>query len=309
MVVVDLFYVRNHLPVPEVDPATYELEISGIGVKEVVLKLKDLDKYKTYTITAAIQCAGNRRSEMSKVKPVKGLNWGQAAIGNAEWSGPRLYDVLTDAGLKVDQPGVHHIQFEGLDTDPANVPYGASIPIEKAMDPNGDVILATKMNGQPLSRDHGFPVRVIVPGVVGARNVKWLGKIVVSGEESKSHWQQNDYKGFCPSVDWDTVDFSKAPAIQELPVISGICDPIEGESVTLRDGKLKVRGELLRDNFQQVRVTCLFLDTFITSFDPRLPILSVCHLQKLKADYEGCMISTCVSRLMAPLIQNVYAII
>lgn len=68
------------------------------------------------------------------------------------------------------------LQFEGLDTDVSNVPYGASIPFEKAIDPKGDVILAFEMNGKPISRDHGFPVRAVVPGVVGARNVKWLGK-------------------------------------------------------------------------------------------------------------------------------------
>ena len=56
------------------------------------------------------------------------------------------------------------------------MPYGSSIPIEKALDPHGDVILAYEMNGEPIPRDHGYPVRVIVPGVVGARNVKWLGK-------------------------------------------------------------------------------------------------------------------------------------
>lgn len=67
------------------------------------------------------------------------------------------------------------MQFEGLDTDPANAPYGASIPVAKLLNPYSDVILAYEMNGEPLPPDHGFPVRIIVPGVVGARNVKWLG--------------------------------------------------------------------------------------------------------------------------------------
>lgn len=66
------------------------------------------------------------------------------------------------------------------------------------MDPRGDVILAYEMNGVPLPRDHGYPLRVIVPGVVGARNVKWLGRILISTKESDSHWQQGDYKGRKP---------------------------------------------------------------------------------------------------------------
>ncbi len=62
------------------------------------------------------------------------------------------------------------------------------------MDPKNDVLIAFEMNGAPLPRDHGFPVRVVAPGVVAARSVKWLTKITLSNEESKSHWQQNDYK-------------------------------------------------------------------------------------------------------------------
>lgn len=186
-------------------------------------------------------CGGNRRSEMAEIKPVKGLSWGPGAVGNAEWSGARLRDVL--AKLKVQNNETWHVQFEGFDTDPTSNPYGASIPLTKAMDERGDVILAYEMNGKPLSRDHGFPLRVIVPGVVGARSVKWLAKIVVSPNESDSHWQQNDYKAFSPSTDWDTVDFKKSPAIQNMPITSAICNPLNGNTVKVdENGMVTVKG-------------------------------------------------------------------
>lgn len=68
------------------------------------------------------------------------------------------------------------------------------------------------------------------------------GRIILSENESDAHWQQNDYKGFSPNVDWDTVDFKKSPAIQELPVISAICEPAEGQKVKVVDGKIRLRG-------------------------------------------------------------------
>lgn len=81
----DLFFVRNHLPVPNVDPAEYILEVKGQGLEPVRLTLDDLrSKFKQYTVTASVQCAGNRRSELAQVKAVKGLNWTGGAIGNAE---------------------------------------------------------------------------------------------------------------------------------------------------------------------------------------------------------------------------------
>ncbi|GLV31930.1 shopper [Carabus blaptoides fortunei] len=239
----DVFYVRNHLPVPVVDPASYELDIEIEGKQKVVtLTLEQLKKFPKHTVTATIMCAGNRRSEMTKVKPVKGLSWGFAAVGNAQWSGPRLRDILVSLGVNEDEVKFKHVQFEGLDTDPTNAPYGSSIPFHKAMDRHGDVILAYEMNGEPLPRDHGYPVRVVVPGTVGARNVKWLGRIIVSSCESEAFWQQNDYKGFSPNVDWDTVDFKQSPAIQQLPVISAICVPQAGDTVTIQDGCVVVKG-------------------------------------------------------------------
>ncbi len=128
----------------------------------------------------------------------------------------------------------------GADKDIEGVPYEASIPAATAFDPRKDVLLAFEMNGKELPLDHGYPIRVIVPGVVGARNVKWVTKIIVSKKESDSHWQQNDYKSFNPSVDWETVDFSKSPAIQEYPIQSAILEPMDGvvledeEEVTLK---------------------------------------------------------------------------
>ncbi|XP_016966970.1 sulfite oxidase, mitochondrial [Drosophila biarmipes] len=237
----DLFYVRNHLPVPVISPEDYELEIEG-GKKKKTLNLEGIKALPKHSVTAAIMCGGNRRSEMTKVKAVKGLSWGAGAVGNAKWSGVRLCDVLQQLGVEPDE--TKHVIFEGADVDPTSHPYGASIPLAKALDPRGDVILAYEMNDEPLSRDHGYPIRVIVPGTVGARNVKWLTRIVVADRESDSHWQQNDYKGFSPSTDWDTVDFSKSEAIQAMPVTSAICTPQPGSRVKIDDdeGHIAVKG-------------------------------------------------------------------
>lgn len=249
----EFFYVRNHLPVPEVDIKEYELEVDvelTDKTKSKSFKYDDLRKLPKHTVTATIMCGGNRRGEMMEVKPIKGLPWGPSAVGNAQWTGVRLADVLKVMGVESDETS--HVQFEGLDTDPTSTPYGASIPLSKAMDPRGDVILAYEMNGQPLNRDHGYPVRVIVPGVVGSRNVKWLGRIVVSKDESCSHWQQNDYKSFSPSTDWDTVDFKSAPAIQHMPVTSAICSPANGDKLKVEDGFITVKGYAWSGGGQEV---------------------------------------------------------
>nr|XP_019529350.2 probable sulfite oxidase, mitochondrial [Aedes albopictus] len=249
----DFFYVRNHLPVPEVDIKEYELEIevelSG-KIKSKTFKYEDLRKLPKHTVVATIMCGGNRRGEMMEVKPIKGLSWGSSAVGNAEWTGARLSDVLKAMGVESDETS--HVQFEGLDVDPTSTPYAASIPLSKAMDPRGDVILAYEMNGETLNRDHGYPVRVIVPGVVGSRNVKWLGRIVVSKDESGSHWQQNDYKSFSPSTDWDTVDFKSAPAIQYMPVTSAICSPANGDQLKAENGYITVKGYAWSGGGQEV---------------------------------------------------------
>eukprot|EP00095_Tigriopus_kingsejongensis_P002338 snap_masked-scaffold868_size86715-processed-gene-0.6 protein:Tk02338 transcript:snap_masked-scaffold868_size86715-processed-gene-0.6-mRNA-1 annotation:"probable sulfite mitochondrial" len=237
----EMFFVRSHLPTPEIEGDQYELEVSGLGVHDKVFTLKDLKAFPKHTITSVIQCGGNRRSEMNAVKPLKGLNWEGGAIGNATWSGAKLSDVLHASGvIGSGEKRAKHIQFEGYDVGADGSPYGASIHYEKGINPYEDVLLAYEMNGEPVPRDHGFPIRVVVPGVVGARNVKWLNRIIIADHESESHWQQNDYKGFNPSVSWDNVDFSKAAAIQSMPVTSAICSP-SGDAL-VKSGKLSLKG-------------------------------------------------------------------
>eukprot|EP01114_Cavostelium_apophysatum_P016568 TRINITY_DN4743_c0_g1_i1.p1 TRINITY_DN4743_c0_g1~~TRINITY_DN4743_c0_g1_i1.p1 ORF type:complete len:587 (+),score=108.53 TRINITY_DN4743_c0_g1_i1:53-1813(+) len=238
----ELFFVRNHLPVPKVDPKNYVIEITGEGLQPMRLTLDDIkEKFHHKTVVAALQCSGNRRSELLSVKPVKGLEWGTNAIGNASWKGVSLRDILLAAGFQPNDK-IAHVQFEGLDKDVTGVPYGSSIPIEKALGPYGDVILAFEMNGQELPLDHGYPVRIIAPGITGARNVKWLSKIITSSEESPSFWQQKDYKSFPPQVDWNNVDWSSAPAIQESPVTSAICEPLNGTTVPQGEDSITVKG-------------------------------------------------------------------
>lgn len=215
----DVFFVRNHMWVPVVEEPEHRLIIELSNGEEKSYTMKDLKaRFTRHKITATLQCAGNRRKDMTDhARQTNGLQWTAGAISNAEWEGVRLGDVLADAGLDIQNlpADAKHTQFMGLEA------YGASIPISKAVDPHGDVLLAFNMNGEDLPRDHGFPLRVIVPGNVAARSVKWLHKIVVSDEESLSQWQRRDYKCFGPNVG-PNPDWSKAKSIQEMPITSAI---------------------------------------------------------------------------------------
>lgn len=252
------FYVRNHLPVPPVatgDGTDFQLSVAvpavvagapssaasaSVGRSCVhTLSLADVQALPAVTITAAIQCAGNRRTEMSGHRPVKGGAWDVCAISNATWTGARLTDVLASLGVPdasaLAAAGVRHVVFEGADADAEGGTYGASIPLDVLA--AGDVLLAWAMNGEPLPADHGAPLRVVAPGIVGARNVKWVKSIALSDEESHSHWQRRDYKGFCPSVCLEDADYDASPSIQELPITSAIGDVAvapNGQSVTAR---------------------------------------------------------------------------
>lgn len=247
----EIFFVRNHLPVPEVDLSDFRLSICFGSDRDpdnqkivAEFTLEELKKkFQPHSIDCVIQCSGNRRSDLKRIKEIKGLDWKVGAMGNARWTGVRLFDVLESLGIKQND-SIHHIQLEGLDCDMTGQSYGASISADVAFNRSNEVLLAYEMNGKPLSRDHGFPLRFVCPGITGARNVKWLSKIILSDEESTSHWQRNDYKSFSPNIDMFNVDYKQSISIQEMPVQSAICDPPDGELLTLQRSKsaIPIRG-------------------------------------------------------------------
>ncbi|WP_432994858.1 sulfite oxidase [Dactylosporangium sp. CA-233914] len=191
---VDTFYSRNHGHVPTLDPATWRLTVDGLVARPLELSLADLrEKFEPHTVTATLCCAGNRRAELMAVRDIPGQTpWRSAAVSTARWSGARLRDVLAAAGPHHD---ARHVAFTGADhatsLDPPQ-PFGGSIPAAKAT--AAEVLLAWRMNDEPLPAVHGGPVRVIVPGYIGARSVKWLQRVTARREPSANHFQALDYR-------------------------------------------------------------------------------------------------------------------
>ena len=230
----ELFFVRHHFPVPDpADPKASELVISLAEESKffpLELSVENLQsEFPQHTVMATIQCTGNRRTGFRSVSnapgDVKGLPWTIGAISNAKWSGPRLGDVIVKffGSRENIPPSIKHVHLTGRDNDGNGQFYAVSIPIERALDERSDVILALKMNDEPLPLDHGAPIRVIVPGAAGCRSVKWLNKIDLSSKESDAFWQKEDYKSFSPSQGWNGLDFNSAPSVMSTPVQSAIC--------------------------------------------------------------------------------------
>ncbi len=141
-----IHFIRNHLPVPEINLNDYKLEIIDIDGKVHTFELDDIKtKFRQYTIPVTIQCAGNKRKFMNDYEHLHGLPWEVNAISTAEWTGVRLVDLLESCGLAEADERVKHVQFEGLDRDPTGSYYGSSVPKEKAFDANSEVLVAFKM--------------------------------------------------------------------------------------------------------------------------------------------------------------------
>jgi DMSO/TMAO reductase YedYZ molybdopterin-dependent catalytic subunit len=185
----DAFFVRSHFGAPAVDLLPWEVEVVGLVGRPLRLTVDALGGLEQATKAAVLQCAGNGRGLYRPRVP--GVPWERGAVGQAEWSGVRLADLLDRAGVR---PGAAHLHFLGGDAPPnPKIPaFVRSIPIDRARDPG--TILALRMNGEPLPTIHGGPARLVVPGWAGNNWTKWVRRIVVSHEESPSFYMQTAYR-------------------------------------------------------------------------------------------------------------------
>src|SRR5882757_6555226 len=227
----ELFYIRSHFPVPELNPASYRLSIGGAVRRELSLSYAEIREMPSRTCIATLECAGNSRVFL--LPPAPGAQWELGAVGNAAWTGVPLSLLLERAGLADE---VCELVLEGADRGvpkeepkpPGAISYARSIPRMRAME--RDVLLAYAMNGQDLTRDHGYPLRAVVPGYYGMASVKWLTNITAATQPFQGYWQTSDY------AYWD--DSTGTPVrrpLAELKLKAQIARPLVYE--TLEPGR------------------------------------------------------------------------
>jgi rhodanese-related sulfurtransferase/glyoxylase-like metal-dependent hydrolase (beta-lactamase superfamily II) len=226
------FYVRNHFPTPELDAATWHLDVHGSVAHPLRLELQELLQMRSHTTVATLECAGNGRSTLDP--PVAGEPWRLGAVSTAEWTGVPLVEVLGRAG---PLPGAVDVVFRGADRGvagglPAPIAFERSLPVAElaAIDP----LLAYAMNGEPLPLQHGSPVRLIVPAWYAVASVKWLTDIEVIDTAFDGFFQVERYY-FEREEDGDV---TREP-VRHQRVRSLVTEPHDGSTVT---GEVAVRG-------------------------------------------------------------------
>jgi sulfite oxidase len=221
----DRFFIRSHFGAPSAD-ATRKLRV--VGDKQTLeLSADDLKAFQQHTHVAVLQCAGNGRSLQSPRVP--GLQWVHGAMGQAEWSGVLLADLLKKAGVPAS---AQYVKIQGYDLPPKPlVPaYVRSIPLPRALDLS--TLVATHMNGEPLLHAHGAPFRLVVPGWAGNHWMKWLKLIEPQAQEAEGFYQQTGYrlpkKPVAPGTAVKPADTAMATT---FPLKSVIARPAEGAIV------------------------------------------------------------------------------
>jgi DMSO/TMAO reductase YedYZ molybdopterin-dependent catalytic subunit len=227
------FYVRNHFAAPQLEASSWRLEVGGLVDRPLCLSLREIRALPSRSLQVTLECAGNGRSRLTP--RVAGEQWGLGAVSTAEWTGVPLAEVLDRAGLR---RGARELVFRGSDKGVVpgrgeGVHFERSLSLGDAL--SSDVLLAYAMNGEPLPVQHGFPLRVVVPGWYGVASVKWLARIEVAPVAFGGFFQAERY--FFESGD-------AAPTAQEpvgrQRVRALITEPGPDEDVG--EGELAVRG-------------------------------------------------------------------
>lgn len=219
-----LFFVRNHFDVPDLDTATWRLHVEGLVERPLALTWEELATMPERTVFATVECAGNGRSFLQQ--RVDGVQWGAGAIGHAEWTGVPLRVILQRAGVR---PEAVEAVFEGADCGtepdhPAPMQFARSLPLAKAFDP--DTLLVLRMNGELLDRNHGYPLRLFVPGWYGVASVKWLRRIELVAQPFKGYFQTLKY-----TVRRRTRDGEEPVILGKMAVKSEIIRPAAGAAL------------------------------------------------------------------------------
>eukprot|EP00929_Paragymnodinium_shiwhaense_P086420 TRINITY_DN46935_c0_g1_i1.p1 TRINITY_DN46935_c0_g1~~TRINITY_DN46935_c0_g1_i1.p1 ORF type:complete len:534 (+),score=102.81 TRINITY_DN46935_c0_g1_i1:102-1703(+) len=269
------FYVRNHAPVPTSAGREHSVEVSfedDIHLAEYTLPELE-EAFGTIELHATLQCTGNRLSEMYHELPVDAKSrpaWRGRQdvhghmIGNALWRGVPLAPFIQKAAAALDRTSresIRFIEFHGADG------YWCSVPAEAAMPAECDAMLAMEMNGAPLLPDHGAPLRLLLPGIVGARNVKWVERIVLRSEVGDSPWDVHFYRDQAgkPILHWpvnslithvQSVPVSNLPKREIATLNADVClqgvayagggVPVEKVDVSMDDGETWTMANIVR---------------------------------------------------------------
>ena len=185
------FYVRNHFQTPSLDARDWRLAVGGLVDRPMQFSVRDLQNMRSQSLVATLECAGNGRSMFDP--PVPGEQWHLGAVSTAEWTGVPLAEVLDRAGA---EPSACDVVFRGADrgvveeSQPA-VSFERSLSLDDAR--RSEALLAYAMNGEPLPVQHGYPLRLVVPGWFAVASVKWLIEIDLIGSSFESFFQTERY--------------------------------------------------------------------------------------------------------------------
>jgi DMSO/TMAO reductase YedYZ molybdopterin-dependent catalytic subunit len=187
---VGLHYVLVHYDIPGLDAATWRLSVDGEVNRPLSLSLNELRALPSVEVVSTMECAGNGRALLSP-RPVS-QPWLLEAVGTGRWRGVAMRTVLELAGLRESAADVVATGLDrGLENE-IDQRYQRALPLAEAL--RDEVVLAYELNGGPLPPQHGFPLRLVVPGWYGMTNVKWLGSLTVTDEPFAGYQHARSYR-------------------------------------------------------------------------------------------------------------------